>query len=139
MRVCEYKVIGMHNGESLSDTVHGDENDPVEEEEDVELPDALDEEEEFDGEEEEFEEEKPVTALVKTKKPVETKKKEIELTPAPKKSNKHRFDSKDTVELLKESIEELRQYAGKNLGIIGASKILGGKVALIAKILEVRG
>jgi hypothetical protein len=41
-------------------------------------------------------------------------------------------------ELMEQSIDTLRQYAGKGLQIVGASKIHGGKTALVAKILEVR-
>jgi len=41
-------------------------------------------------------------------------------------------------ELMKEQISALRQYATWGLQIIGASKIPGGKVALISRILAVR-
>lgn len=50
-----------------------------------------------------------------------------------------RFNDMSTVDLLKESIEDLRRYARHNCLIIGASKMGGGKVALIARIAEVRG
>lgn len=42
-------------------------------------------------------------------------------------------------DLLKKSIDDLRHYATYGLKIIGASKIPGGKVALVARICEVRG
>ena len=48
------------------------------------------------------------------------------------------YDKRDMAGLMECSIEDLRQYAGKGLSITGASKIPGGKTALIAKILEVR-
>lgn len=41
-------------------------------------------------------------------------------------------------ELLKLSINDLRQYATKGLDIVGASKIPGGKSALVTRILKVR-
>lgn len=50
-----------------------------------------------------------------------------------------RFNDLSTVDLLKESIEDLRRYARHNCLIVGASKMGGGKVALIARIAEVRG
>jgi hypothetical protein len=42
------------------------------------------------------------------------------------------------MDLLNESLEDLRKYARYNCRISGASKIPGGKEALVAKILEVR-
>jgi hypothetical protein len=41
-------------------------------------------------------------------------------------------------ELLKQPIDDLRKYATE-LRIVGASKIPGGKLMLVARILEVRG
>ena len=49
-----------------------------------------------------------------------------------------KFNKMDMAALLKESIEDLRKYAGKGLAIVGASKIPGGKTALVASILKVR-
>jgi hypothetical protein len=49
-----------------------------------------------------------------------------------------RFDKMDMVTLMKQSIEDLRRYAGHALEIVGASKIPGGKSALVKRILEVR-
>jgi hypothetical protein len=40
--------------------------------------------------------------------------------------------------LLDESIGDLRTYAAKVLHIVGASKIPGGKLSLIAQIMKVR-
>jgi hypothetical protein len=50
-----------------------------------------------------------------------------------------RLNGLNTLELLQESIEDLRRYARHNCLIVGASKMGGGKVALIARIAEVRG
>ena len=49
-----------------------------------------------------------------------------------------KFDKLDYAGLMGQSLDDLRQYAGKGLKIVGASKIAGGKTSLIAKILEVR-
>lgn len=40
--------------------------------------------------------------------------------------------------LLEQSIADLRTYASKKLKIVGASKVAGGKVALVKRILKVR-
>jgi hypothetical protein len=42
-------------------------------------------------------------------------------------------------DLMNESLDTLRDYAGKGLKIVGASKVPGGKTALVAVILKVRG
>jgi hypothetical protein len=49
-----------------------------------------------------------------------------------------KYDKMTSAELLTCSIDELRQYAGKGLEIVGASKIAGGKVALVSAIEKVR-
>jgi hypothetical protein len=41
-------------------------------------------------------------------------------------------------ELMDQSIEELRKYAANGLKIVGASKIPGGKTALVGRIMKVR-
>ena len=48
------------------------------------------------------------------------------------------FDEMGLAELMKLSISELREYATWNLKIVRASKIPGGKLALINRILSVR-
>jgi len=42
-------------------------------------------------------------------------------------------------DLMNESLDTLRDYAGKGLKIVGASKVPGGKTALISVILKTRG
>jgi len=49
-----------------------------------------------------------------------------------------KFDKMGMEELMNLSIDELRQYATHGLRIIGASKIPGGKVSLVSRILAVR-
>ncbi len=45
----------------------------------------------------------------------------------------------DAQKLLEFSLDELRKYATYGLEIVGASKIAGGKTALVGKILKTRG
>lgn len=49
-----------------------------------------------------------------------------------------KFDKMGMEELLGCSIDELRKYATYGMQIVGASKIPGGKTALVMKILEIR-
>ena len=49
-----------------------------------------------------------------------------------------KFDKLDFAGLMEQSLDDLRQYAGKGLKIVGASKVAGGKATLVARILEVR-
>jgi len=48
------------------------------------------------------------------------------------------FDKFDEPTLSQQSISNLRKYAAHDLHIRGASKIRGGKAALISRILQVR-
>ena len=50
-----------------------------------------------------------------------------------------KFDKKTLSELMECTLDDLRQYAGKGLNIVGASKIAGGKTALVRSIMKVRG
>lgn len=97
MRVCKYKVIGNHNGETLPSTVFIPDAD--------EAPDVND----------------------------ELEKKETKPS-----SKATPFDKMDMHELMSQSIDALRKYAGKTVKIVGASKIPGGKTALVKKIMAVR-
>ena len=49
-----------------------------------------------------------------------------------------KFDAMELTELMQQSLDDLRQYAGKGLNIVGASKVLNGKTGLTTRILEVR-
>lgn len=49
-----------------------------------------------------------------------------------------RFDDMDARGLMKETLAELRDYARWGLGIVGASSIPGGKVALVAAVAKHR-
>lgn len=108
MRVCRYKVIGIHNG--------------------GELPSSVYEPDEFDPE-------------VRMKKPAETPEASAPLKEGHKRRTSKgfaKFDKFGMDGLLGLSMDTLRKYAGKGLGILGASKLPGGKVALVSEILKVR-
>ena len=74
---------------------------------------------------------------VKTTSPKKTKEKTPKTTVA-KSGNWTHFDKMDMPKLLDQSLESLRKYAALDLKIVGASKIPGGKVALINAILKNR-
>ena len=130
MRVCKYEVIGHHNGELMPNTVFVEDKHEEEEEYDAD-------EENFnqpgneDREEEEFDESDgthiPEEARVRPPK-----------KPSTKRPSTKGFDKLNLKQLMDKSIGDLRQYAGKHLKITGASKIPGGKTALVSKILKIR-
>lgn len=111
MRVCKYTVLGNWNGHYLPDTTF------------------VDDVRDFGTDGEKVEVKSDECLVVAIGEPPEKRE--------PKKGWA-KFNKLEAADLLKESIEDLRQYAGKGLDIVGASKIPGGKAALVAKILEVR-
>lgn len=142
MRVCKYVVIGIAGGELSSTLDDRDEENWVEgegqsqEDERNEIPDTEEEEDE--------ESDKPV--VVEKEKATVTKVKSDKKKPAAKittpvnhkKSEFDKYKKFDYPELIELSLDELRKYATYGLDIVGASKIAGGKTALIGKILSVR-
>lgn len=110
MRVSKYKVIGNHNGQLLESTVST-----------AEVP-------ELNGEYDDY-------------KNAPTKDEPQDEPAATFKVTKQysRVHNKDSSELLEESTETLRDYAANCLKIVGASRIPGGKIALIQAIEKVRG
>jgi hypothetical protein len=116
MRVCEYEVIGNYGGPLPSTTFS----------QEAESRDEPGDEPEFT--EKDDSDENEVTPVPEVKEPVKTKSK----------SEWAKWDAMDFGELMGESIEELRQYATHGVNIIGASKIPGGKIALVTRICEVR-
>jgi len=169
MRVCEYKVVGNHNGSYLPSTTFTEdtsakghtsaraEDSAYDPEKDflampcdecgAKMPaEYIDTEcsyhlvectnyDEFTPEEPE--EEKKPAKKVKGKDKKKAHK-------AMKKAGKKLAQSFDKLkamgmpELLAESLDTLRAYAGHGLKIVGASKIPGGKTALVAVILKTR-
>ena len=81
------------------------------------------------------------TANTKDDPAVKASKKAAEKKPEAKgtRADAHPFDDMDSLALMEQSLGELRTYAAINLKIVGASKLPGGKTALIARIEEVRG
>ena len=109
VRCCHYEVIGVHNGAKMSDTTHNTKADPA-----------------------------VASAKKAGKEATKTAKTAPEKVKKGTRADKHDFDDMDTLTLMEQPLGELRTYAAVNLKIIGASKIPGGKVALVERIEEVR-
>lgn len=125
MRVCEYKVIGNY-GDKLPDNVI--EEDALETAHDTEATEIV--EEEIDS-----------TEQLKSGKnkdekvtPVKTHRTEKKLD----KSAYRRFKGMTAQKLMNESLDDLRKYATYGLEVVGASKIPGGKSALVSRILKAK-
>lgn len=111
MRVCEYTVIG-HHGCTLPTTAIGREDVPAPQSE----PPAAAEQNDLAAE---------VTAVTASARSVPAKyERFLAMTPA---------------QLLTVPYKELREYATHGLKIVGASKITGGRTAIVNKILELIG
>lgn len=127
MRVCRYEVIGVY-GTKLPDTVFV--GDKLDEKREADLsrpapppaPDlGLDDDDEFD---EDFK------AEALKAKPAKRQGVASWEDPA--------LDKMDEVDLLSQSLDLLRRYAALKLKVVGASKIPGGKFALVQAILKAR-
>lgn len=146
MRVCKYTVLGNHGSELPSTSFQDDEG--VEEEE-VEETDEEDKtsqngddgevssgQDEGEGQEEdEASTDVPQTAAAPEEGETE-KKDEKKKDEKPRKKTK--YDSMDLKALMDQPIGDLRKYAAGILKIVGASKIPGGKLALVNRIIDVR-
>lgn len=137
MRVCKYRVVGNY-GTELPSTVF-EEDLPITDDEDT-----TDEEEDGNGEFTDTGRAASLTSppspeMARTKPAARSssKTKTPKLNPKTKKLvisfNKLELDG-----LIEKSIEELRQYATYGVKLVGASKIPGGKVALVKSILKTR-
>lgn len=168
MRVCEYRVRGNHNGELLPSTTFSEDDAKVETKE-TEKPydpenDFLAEPCEECGAKMPAEyvetecsfhlvecslhsnftpkdEEEPKKKSAKKKTGKQKKQEHKALKKAGKQLVKSfdRLKKMTTADLMNESLDTLRDYAGKGLKIVGASKVPGGKTALISVILKTRG
>lgn len=107
MRVCRYKVIGLHNGEYLPDTTFEEEYDEYEYD-----SAGNSESDEVDN--------------------------EVQQDNSTKDQKSNDLRDLNAMELLSRSTSELRAYAAKVLKIVGASKIPGGKTALVEAIMSAR-
>lgn len=154
MRVSKYEVIGNHNGELLPSTTFRDdvmsssspavdeyESGDYDEDEEDDYEDSYEEEDEdeLNEDEDELDEEDEEGDVERDEDgdPTERCDRSIDW----KHEDDHRcknFDKLNYAKLLEESIEDLRKYAANQVKIVGASKIPGGKVALVNKIIEVR-
>lgn len=133
MRVCRYKVIGLDNGDLMDSTSYdlepelgtGAEIQPVGDEEDLEVVHGT-----------------PQSVEEASKKPVEKRMKKARNRGEKvtiKVLKKYRsIHEKNFRELMDESVADLREYATKVLSIVGASKIVGGKTALVKEITSTR-
>lgn len=128
MRVCKYEVKGLHNGEFLPSTTFIDDKYPESSSvgSDVEV--------EIEDEAEEVESPEAANDRATDEQAAQGEGQKLVV---PRKYQK--FQIMPVEQLLTQSIMTLREYAGKGLQIVGASKIPGGKTALVAKILEARG
>lgn len=133
VRVCRYRVVGFY-GDALPDSIL---DEPI-----VNVP--------IDVPEVKGTIVRSTATLTrKTEKGTETEigakvqhtHKRVPLAKKSKKDNKRlaSYDEMDSKKLLDLSLDELREYATYRLLIVGASKVPGGKIALISKILAVRG
>ena len=138
MRVCKYEVIGEHNGEPLPSTVFIPENDDLDE-------DDVDDQGQLTEDHQSLTDPPKVVDLMHQEAdaglmPVEPKKEKK--TKEPKKDDSGyevgTYRNLNMAGLLECSLSELRWYAAKELKIVGASKIPGGKVALVDRIMKVR-
>lgn len=124
MRVCKYKVIGNHNDQHMSSTVHEDSTD-VELDTDTPEVDA------------DVENDSTLSKEEKKKAVESTRKGKKGSGPLPRKPNR-KLDEMGLAALMAQPIEVLRTYASINLNITGASKIRGGKSALLAVVMKAR-
>lgn len=173
MRICKYRVIGLHNGVPLASTTHEEET-TTQLSPGVEEPDNYDPENDFlanpceecgckippDLAQEDNlyhdvtcslhnpdyppVEKRPKSSAPKAPVKKVTGRDKKKAHKAKKKEAKkmiagfEKLNKMDSAALFEQSLDTLRTYAGKGLKVIGASKIPGGKTALIATILEAR-
>ena len=109
MRVCRYEVIGLH-GEGL-------------------LPSTTIDDDEL-----------PIVDVQRTTPVSEGGSSVSKPLPGGKKRSKEfkRLDALDEAALMKETYDTLRDYLSKGLGVVGASRITGGKWALVQAISSAR-
>lgn len=159
MRVSKYRVRGNHNGELLPSTTYDLEADlgagavvePEDEELDYDVEESLETKEakaelkELNDMFEAIENQGLVEAPPKPRAkrlPLERRLKEQrkEDKPARLRVSREfwRIHEMGRRELLDQTIQDLRDYAGRVLHIVGATKIPGGKVPLVSQILKVR-
>jgi hypothetical protein len=130
MRMCHYEVIGLHNGNRMSSTVEDTKNDPA-----VAASKKNAQNLEAKVADAKTKNTEAKVKAVQAGKSVDNVK-EVKI---PVSIGKHAFDGMDSLALMEQNLGELRTYAAVHLHIVGASKLPGGKTALVARIEEVRG
>ncbi len=128
MRVCQYKVIGNRGDNLPTDVMEEDELENLHDNEAVETV-----EEEIDNTEQ-LKKGDSKKKLKKGQQKAITKRIEKKID----KGGYEKFKGLNAKELLDFSLDELRKYATYGLEMVGASKIAGGKSALVAKLLKYR-
>lgn len=158
MRVCKYEVIGVEGCELPSTVFEEDKKEPsdgyeeyeasVDQEAAAEEAHEDDAPSDFDGEEDTNEGEdveidvsdEDDVKVVETK-PSKEGKPGARITKPKKKADKKAFQKYRRMgpeKLINLSLDDLRKYATYGLDMVGASKVPGGKTALIQKILRAR-
>jgi hypothetical protein len=129
MRVCDYESIGFWNGETMPSTTYSP---------NLERDASLDEEVEDDAVEDADADWESDNIL--TSKGVGDGGDGLKVQPAIKnvKSKAAQLGRISPAKLMERGIDELRKYASGHLKIVGASKMSGGKSALVAAILRAR-
>ncbi len=150
IRVCKYEVLGHYGSQLPSTSFTEDEVDPLpptpvpgpdDEEVDMEVEVDFDEEEPVvEPPVEEDEEEETTNPEVNPDPQVTEVKVDDSKVKEKKKASKaySKFNAMDEAKLIIQPIEALRKYATHGLSIVGASKIPGGKIALVRRILKSR-
>jgi hypothetical protein len=127
VRVCKYVVVGNYSGQPLPSTSFKvDVGEPVDYEFEEDDSDEVSFDDEFEDESDADNEEVPAPRVAKPPKAE---------TPA---MLWNMLDSMPEAGLMGEALATLRPYASNHLKIVGACKIIGGKEALVKRILEVR-
>lgn len=165
MRVCKYEVLGLY-GAPLPSVTFKEDIAPPEEQEDEDDADTGDNEDNDNGDTDELAEHEESLEEIDSEEAEDSynsgdddessdgdgsgTEEEEEVAPAKKKVSKPKRDKKqakpsfakysrmNTKALMDVSLDDLRKYATYGLKIVGASKIPGGKAALVSKILKNR-
>jgi hypothetical protein len=149
MRVCEYEVVGLHGEGHMQSTTVPDSDWMTDDM-------AADDWDDLDDVDEDFDDDMSDAAVVQAlseldeftkQEPVEPKtfflNERQELLPVLKRTTKtakwiRELDARDEATLGEVNMDLLRRYASKALRIVGAYRIPGGKLGLIAAIMKAR-
>jgi hypothetical protein len=130
MRVCEYKVIGNYGDQLPDDVMEEEELENLHDKEAVEtIVEEIDSTEQLK------------TGKTKSKEKQHAKVASVKTVRIEKKIDKSaytKYGRMDAQKLMNESLDDLRKYATYGLEMVGASKVPGGKSALVAKIVKFR-